>query len=240
MSHTRDKLPVIELFGPTLQGEGVLIGQLSHFVRLAGCDSKCRQCDTKYAWGLKSSEIEWLLPKEILERVDALPRARLVTITGGNPALYDQPVTELIIGLHNLDYKVACETQGTISRQWFNLVDSLVISPKGPGMADTPTGISSVRKCIYDAQGPDDWPEISLKVVVFDREDLEYARSIRRYFPDCRLVLQAGTAPDEELPSGPLQRVNQMLQWIRGDPDFIDATLLPQLHTLIWQRRRGV
>ena len=32
------KLPVLEIFGPTFQGEGRAIGQKTMFVRTAGCD----------------------------------------------------------------------------------------------------------------------------------------------------------------------------------------------------------
>ena len=32
------KIPVIEIFGPTIQGEGMVVGQKTMFVRTAGCD----------------------------------------------------------------------------------------------------------------------------------------------------------------------------------------------------------
>ena len=32
------KVPVIEIFGPTIQGEGMVVGQKTMFVRTAGCD----------------------------------------------------------------------------------------------------------------------------------------------------------------------------------------------------------
>ena len=35
------KLPVLEIFGPTFQGEGRAIGQKTMFVRTAGCDYHC-------------------------------------------------------------------------------------------------------------------------------------------------------------------------------------------------------
>lgn len=41
------KLPVIELFGPTIQGEGLMIGKRSHFVRFGGCGYRCSWCLAK-------------------------------------------------------------------------------------------------------------------------------------------------------------------------------------------------
>ena len=32
------KIPVLEIFGPTIQGEGMVVGQKTMFIRTAGCD----------------------------------------------------------------------------------------------------------------------------------------------------------------------------------------------------------
>ena len=44
-----ETFPVIEIFGPTIQGEGAEAGLPTHFVRLGGCDYRCSWCDTMYA-----------------------------------------------------------------------------------------------------------------------------------------------------------------------------------------------
>jgi 7-carboxy-7-deazaguanine synthase len=31
-------LPIIEIFGPVIQGEGAMIGKQTHFVRFGGCE----------------------------------------------------------------------------------------------------------------------------------------------------------------------------------------------------------
>ena len=43
------KVRVSEIFGPTVQGEGPLIGKPTVFVRTGGCDYRCNWCDTLYA-----------------------------------------------------------------------------------------------------------------------------------------------------------------------------------------------
>jgi len=42
-------IPVLEIFGPVIQGEGPLAGQVSHFVRLGLCDYRCSWCDSMFA-----------------------------------------------------------------------------------------------------------------------------------------------------------------------------------------------
>ena len=44
------KIPVIEIFGPTIQGEGMVVGQKTMFVRTAGCDYSCSWCDSSFTW----------------------------------------------------------------------------------------------------------------------------------------------------------------------------------------------
>ncbi len=50
MIHTRsNEIRVSEIFGPTIQGEGVLIGLPTVFVRSGGCDYRCSWCDSLHA-----------------------------------------------------------------------------------------------------------------------------------------------------------------------------------------------
>ncbi len=44
------KIPVMEIFGPTIQGEGMVIGQKTMFVRTGGCDYSCSWCDSRFTW----------------------------------------------------------------------------------------------------------------------------------------------------------------------------------------------
>lgn len=44
------KVPVLEIFGPTIQGEGMVVGQKTMFVRTAGCDYSCSWCDSSFTW----------------------------------------------------------------------------------------------------------------------------------------------------------------------------------------------
>ncbi|HHK7228110.1 TPA: hypothetical protein ACQXLV_002143, partial [Streptococcus pneumoniae] len=46
-----ERLPVSEVFGPTIQGEGPHAGRTCHFIRLGGCNLSCSWCDTPYSTG---------------------------------------------------------------------------------------------------------------------------------------------------------------------------------------------
>lgn len=54
---TYKDLHVNEIFGPTFQGEGPLIGTPVVFLRLAGCNLHCSWCDTKYTWNFGNAQV---------------------------------------------------------------------------------------------------------------------------------------------------------------------------------------
>jgi 7-carboxy-7-deazaguanine synthase len=88
---TDKEFRIAEIFGPTIQGEGVHAGYPCHFVRFGGCDYRCRWCDSPHA---VLPELVAALPKmtaeQICNRVRSLPgHPKWVVLSGGNPALFD-------------------------------------------------------------------------------------------------------------------------------------------------------
>lgn len=71
----------------SLQGEGLLAGTPSVFIRLAGCPLRCRWCDTKYAWDQKAGKDYSI--DEILTVIRQWP-CKFVVITGGEPMISDE------------------------------------------------------------------------------------------------------------------------------------------------------
>ena len=116
-------LKVSEIFY-SIQGEGILAGVPSVFVRLSGCNLRCAWCDTPYAsWKPEGRD---LMLGEILS--DVRRRwATHVVVTGGEPMIQDK-IVELTRGLKELDLHVTIETAGTV----FEPVacDLMSISPK--------------------------------------------------------------------------------------------------------------
>jgi 7-carboxy-7-deazaguanine synthase len=94
----------------SIQGEGRLAGVPSVFIRLSGCNLRCRWCDTPYASWKPEGQAQSL--EEILGRVEAFP-ARHVVVTGGEPFIF-KGLSSLTQALADRRRHVTIETSGTI------------------------------------------------------------------------------------------------------------------------------
>ena len=95
----------------SVQGEGILTGVPSIFIRTSGCNLRCRWCDTPYAsWKPEGTEFR---PDEILEKCRTWPGARHVVLTGGEPMVAKE-IHSLIRLLREAAYHLTIETAGTI------------------------------------------------------------------------------------------------------------------------------
>ncbi|GAB2717615.1 7-carboxy-7-deazaguanine synthase QueE [Paenibacillus thermoaerophilus] len=234
------KIPVIEIFGPTIQGEGSVIGVKTMFVRTYGCDYRCAWCDSAFTWdGSAKDQVRMLEASEIVSELAALAAGNFewVTISGGNPALIGQPIQELADQLHQLGIKVAVETQGSKWQDWFRSVDVLTLSPKPPS-SRMHTDWSVLDRIIEQMPSGTS----NLKVVVFDDEDYRYAKTVHRRYPDIPFFLQAGNSDVQEegnISDRLLKKLNWLMDKVIADPDMNDARTLPQLHALVWHNKRG-
>ena len=96
---------VAEIFF-SIQGEGVLMGVPSSFVRTSGCVLRCVWCDTPFtSW---EPEGETLSVADILDRLGAYP-ARHVVVTGGEPLVAPE-IEELCAALRERRYHITVET----------------------------------------------------------------------------------------------------------------------------------
>jgi 7-carboxy-7-deazaguanine synthase len=237
-------IPVLEIFGPTIQGEGMVIGQKTMFVRTAGCDYSCTWCDSSFTWdGSAKNDIRWMSSREIEQELDKLGTAVCshVTLSGGNPALIKQ-LGELIEVLHARGIEIALETQGSRWQDWFMEIDDLTLSPKPPSsnMTTDWTILDSIVQKLTAGKRT-----FSLKVVVFNDEDLEYARIVHRRYPDASLYLQIGNndvveADRDLLQKQLIERYEWLIHCVMISNDFKKVRVLPQLHTWIWGNKRGV
>jgi 7-carboxy-7-deazaguanine synthase len=239
-------ITVSECFGVTVQGEGMLIGKPTVFVRTGGCDNQCDWCDSLFAvLPVYKSEWQRMTTEEVFAEVLRLSNNKpiLVTLSGGNPAI--QPLGELIELGHEHGYTFALETQGSIAQPWFATLDYLTLSPKPPSSKQV-TRWERLDRCVAFAQkrSTESEPLVCLKVVVFDEEDFSYARYVAERYPNIPFYLQAGNhtppqaAQEVDLP-GILRRIDWLIQRVNQE-QWYDVTVLPQLHTLLWGNKRGV
>lgn len=232
-------LRIAEIFGPTIQGEGALIGQPTVFVRAGGCDYRCSWCDSLHAVDSRYRR-DWqhLEAVEIMAEVERLSGGQplLVSLSGGNPAIQD--FAPLIALGTARGYRFACETQGSVARDWFARLALLVLSPKPPSSGQA-TDWAAFDACLAAAGEA----AKVMKIVVFDEQDIAWARQAAARHPELALYLQPGNPEtDPDRPVDP-QRLAERLRWLveatvgRG---WLTPRILPQLHLLIWGNRRGV
>lgn len=236
------KIPVMEVFGPTIQGEGMVIGQKTMFVRTAGCDYSCSWCDSAFTWdGSGKDDIRMMEAEEIWTELKQIGgnNFSFVTISGGNPALLKNLDT-LIDILKDHHIKIGLETQGSKWQDWFYKIDELTISPKPPS-SKMVTDFQVLDMIIDNLKESN----VSLKVVIFDDQDYEYARNIHLRYPGVPFFVQVGnndiTTPDnKELLLHLLNQYERLIDKVMLDSDLNDVKVLPQLHTLLWGNKRGV
>ncbi len=107
---------VAEIFS-SINGEGVLAGQLAVFVRFKGCNLNCSYCDTKWANAPDAHSVR-MTENEIYDAVKAA-KINNVTLTGGEPLFRDN-IKELLELLGNdTSLNVEVETNGSIDLKNF-------------------------------------------------------------------------------------------------------------------------
>lgn len=234
------KIPVMEVFGPTIQGEGMVIGQKTMFVRTAGCDYSCSWCDSSFTWdgSGKSSSRQ---PSEIIEELKQIGGQKFshVTISGGNPLLH-KGIGEFIGLCHEENWKVAVETQATIWQDWLLEVDDITLSPKPPssGMITDFDKLDGFMDKLENSNA-------SLKIVIFDETDFEFAGQLHLRYPSVPFFLQVGneditTTDDARLVASLLERYSWLIDLSTQSSVMNDVKVLPQLHALVWGNKRGV
>lgn len=240
-------IPVAEIFGPTIQGEGPNTGLKTLFVRVAGCDFKCEWCDSKFAWKIDENTKRYEpadLYMELLRRCKETNTANIV-FTGGNPCLYD--LGNVIGFLQDEGIGIDIETQGSILPDWLMSVDNLVISPKAPS-----SGQKDVYENILNWFTSNDIriPNVTFKIPIFDDKDFEFATKYYELMEKLtwethtKVKVYLSVGNDDTNEQGDISK-RVLMNYER----LIDKTMesgmkkvyvMPQVHTLVWGNKQGV
>jgi 7-carboxy-7-deazaguanine synthase len=203
-------LRVTEIFH-SIQGESSFAGLPCVFVRLAGCNLRCRWCDSEYTFtGGEKVPLD-----EVIARV-ASHGCRLVEVTGGEP-LAQPEALDLIGRLCDQGYEVLIETSGSIDTADVDPRVRLILDVKCPGSGEAEKN---------------HWPNLGrlkeideVKFVIADRRDYEFAREvIERHQLGARTVLFSPVWGEMELKT--------LAEWMLADR--VPARLQTQLHKHIW------
>jgi len=215
----------------SIQGEGMLAGVPSVFVRSSGCNLRCSWCDTPYtSW--KPEGAEMTVP-EILAKVLEFG-ARHAVVTGGEPMIA-KGVAELTQVLHGEGRHITIETAGTVFAPL--QCDLMSISPKLSN--STPEGDwarqhDKLRIQVDVLKRLMDLCDYQLKFVVSRPEDLAEIHGIVAATNADRarvILMPEGTDPG---------RLREKAVWIAELCKSEGFRYGPRLHVDIWGDRRGV
>lgn len=176
------KIAVVEIFGPTFQGEGPLAGAKTMFVRFGGCDYRCKMCDSLHAVDPMAvkKHAKYLTAEEILDQLLAARGESgtcWVTLSGGNPCMWD--LTRLVSLCNGAGLACAVETQGTLWQPWLASCQMVVLSPKAPGMGEK-FEEGKLIAILQKIKESGKVVPVALKIVVFSMQDIEFALSVER------------------------------------------------------------
>ena len=224
----------------SLQGEGLLAGTPSTFVRTSGCNLRCRWCDTPFtSWEPTGAEQSI---ESILAAVAAL-EPKHVVVTGGEPLLFDD-VADLCRRLRMQGYHVTIETAGTVPLD--APADLMSISPKlasSAPPADTPAGWAARHEAARRrddvlltlmAQGP-----YQLKFVVDSADDIEETLA---WIDDLDRAQPSGIDRDRVLfmPQGrTTEELERTTAWLAGECLRTGIRLAPRHHITWFGKTRG-
>ena len=227
-------MKIAEIFY-SVQGEGMLAGVPSVFVRTSGCNLRCTWCDTPYtSWAPEGEE---MVIEDILAQVGQYG-AEHVVLTGGEPMIAPGLV-DLTARLKEQGRHITIETAGTVFAPV--ICDLMSISPKlansTPVEREGGRWAAQHERLRYQ-------PEVlrrlmsayayQLKFVITDAQDIA---EIARVLPEIganrsRVILMPeGTDTDTLRDRG---------QWLVEICKREGFRFGPRLHIDLWGSRRGV
>jgi 7-carboxy-7-deazaguanine synthase len=211
-------LKINEIFY-SIQGESLLAGKPTVFIRTATCNLRCTYCDTRYAfWEGKVMD----LPSILAEVKKHEPQ--YVCVTGGEP-LGQKGTYPLLRQLVDEGYTVSLETGGSFSVKDVPKEVINVIDLKCPDSGETSHMVWENLQLVK--------PQDQFKFVISSKTDFDWSHNIIKTH---NLKERCGL-----LFSPVFQKVNpaELAKWILDE--HAPVTLQMQLHKEIWgPHERGV
>ncbi len=213
----QETLRVTEIFY-SLQGESLLSGLPTVFVRLTGCPLRCNYCDTEYAF----SGGERMTIEQICQQLESF-QCRQICVTGGEP-LSQQSCVDLLVCLCELGYQVSLETSGAVA------IDN--VDPRVVKVMDlkTPNSGEMVKNRMENIQYLN--PVDQVKFVISNQRDYEWSVAKVAEFKlneRCTVLFS---------PVFKLLDPVELADWILRDK--LEVRMQLQLHKMLWGNKQGV
>lgn len=211
-------MKVSEIFF-SIQGEGVLMGTPTIFIRFSGCNLDCAWCDTDYA--KNDADAKEMSINEILDEIERYD-SPFISITGGEPMI-QEGIINLINALLEESYHITIETNGSIPLDSIPTSEEIMISMD---MKCPSSGMTKPE--MYDNLSFLS-PRDQLKFVIADRVDYLFAKKVlRENDVNCPAIMT---------PVGGMD-LKPLAEWVIQD--CLMVRVMPQLHKLIWGNAKGV
>lgn len=201
---------ITEIFH-SIQGESTHAGRPCAFVRLTGCNLRCRWCDSEYTFtGGERMSID-----DVVAQVKSY-RCNLVEITGGEPLAQAESL-DLIRRFCDDGFEVLIETSGSIDVEPVDRRATLILDIKCPGSGE-------VEKNRWENL-PHLKPRDEIKFVIADRADYDWARRVIAERDLNRWTVLFSPVWGE-------MNLQSLAEWMLADR--VPARLQTQLHKHIW------
>lgn len=190
----------------SLQGEGILTGVPSFFIRTSGCNLRCRWCDTPYTSWVPEGDRR-VVGELVSEAVGS--GVRHVVVTGGEPLL-QREIGGLTTALKEAGLHITVETAGTVDPVF--TCDLLSVSPKTSN-SDPPGAARDLHRRLRHDRAPLQrllrrFPEHQVKFVIDDADDLREVQSVLEEIggtdPFRVLLMAQGRTTDEVAQRAPV------------------------------------
>jgi len=220
-------LKIAEIFY-SVQGEGVLVGVPSVFVRTSGCNLRCAWCDTPYtSWQPEGDERS---VESIVEEVERHGASHVV-VTGGEPMI----APEIVELTRRLSGHLTIETAGTVDADL--RCDLMSISPKLAN--STPEGRWGAQHERLRHQ-----PEVLKSLMRRFSYQLKFVIARAEDIAEVRVIVQETSADRERvvlMPEGVDPRVlAERARWLVEICKQEGFRFSPRLHIDLWGNRRGI
>jgi len=245
---------LVEVFSG-IQGEGPLVGCRQVFVRFAGCNLRCRYCDTREAWEVpETCAIERLPGRRAFQTernpvaLDALVGAvsalagnahlhHSVSLTGGEPLLQVDFMTAFLNRLKDMRLHTYLETNGVLPEaleRVISLMDFVAMDIKLPSATGQEWQVEQHRRFLQVARQRSLIVKVVVSAGTTAAELATVGQLVAAVEPSAPVVLQPVTPVRGDIvaptPGQMLAWQEVLAQWLR------DVRIIPQVHRLMGQK----